>query len=207
MTLLLGPPGAGKSTLLLALAGKLDSDLQVKFHYSCLWLFEGKKLGCFASFVRLSHWVHNQNFLTRAYKSFSIRGAKFTSGRSDDFVTEFVMVDVYIRRLQSCYQIVSSIYYYELMNCWVLVGFYHCRAQEQSPTMVMHSASLCLKGHLHTSVKMITILESLLYERPWILQLDAKEWATDMVIFVSPYLCFNWCFYYLKLWPEIVSAF
>jgi ABC-type cobalamin/Fe3+-siderophores transport system ATPase subunit len=28
MTLLLGPPGAGKSTLLLALAGKLDSDLQ-----------------------------------------------------------------------------------------------------------------------------------------------------------------------------------
>jgi ABC-type multidrug transport system ATPase subunit len=30
MTLLLGPPGAGKSTLLLALAGKLDADLEVK---------------------------------------------------------------------------------------------------------------------------------------------------------------------------------
>jgi ABC-type multidrug transport system ATPase subunit len=30
MTLLLGPPGAGKSTLLLALAGKLDSDLEVR---------------------------------------------------------------------------------------------------------------------------------------------------------------------------------
>ncbi|CAM6058811.1 unnamed protein product [Sphagnum tenellum] len=29
MTLLLGPPGAGKSTLLLALAGKLDSDLEM----------------------------------------------------------------------------------------------------------------------------------------------------------------------------------
>jgi ABC-type multidrug transport system ATPase subunit len=42
MTLLLGPPGAGKSTLLLALAGKLDSDLQVKFHYSCLDFLRGR---------------------------------------------------------------------------------------------------------------------------------------------------------------------
>lgn len=30
MTLLLGPPGSGKTTLLLALAGKLDKDLQVR---------------------------------------------------------------------------------------------------------------------------------------------------------------------------------
>lgn len=36
MTLLLGPPGAGKTTLLLALAGKLDDDLRVKFSPSLL---------------------------------------------------------------------------------------------------------------------------------------------------------------------------
>jgi hypothetical protein len=52
--------------------------------------------------------------------------------------------------------------------------------------MVIHSTSLCLKGHLHTSVNLITILESLLYMRPLILQLDAKEWVTDLVcVFVS----------------------
>lgn len=31
MTLLLGPPGAGKTTFLLALAGKLDNNLRVRF--------------------------------------------------------------------------------------------------------------------------------------------------------------------------------
>lgn len=30
MTLLLGPPSSGKTTLLLALAGKLDRDLEVE---------------------------------------------------------------------------------------------------------------------------------------------------------------------------------
>jgi hypothetical protein len=60
-------------------------------------------------------------------------------------------------------------------------GLWCCRAQEQSPTMVIHSMSLCLKGHLHTSVNLITILESLLYVRPLILQLDAKERVTNLV--------------------------
>jgi Ni2+-binding GTPase involved in maturation of urease and hydrogenase len=39
MTLLLGPPSSGKTSLLLALAGKLDKDLKVKYYiHSLLWV-------------------------------------------------------------------------------------------------------------------------------------------------------------------------
>jgi GTPase SAR1 family protein len=59
MTLLLGPPGAGKSTLLLALAGKLDSDLEVRNWSLCLPL--SLSLGCFWMGVQLptsSIWAY-----------------------------------------------------------------------------------------------------------------------------------------------------
>ncbi|TXG74385.1 hypothetical protein EZV62_002964 [Acer yangbiense] len=38
MTLLLGPPGSGKSTLLIALAGKLDSNLEVCTHWTSAYI-------------------------------------------------------------------------------------------------------------------------------------------------------------------------
>ncbi len=51
---------------------------------------------------------------------------------------------------------------YELFSLSLSLVFLFGRCQDLSPIMVIHSRSLCLKEHLHTSVKMIIILESLL---------------------------------------------
>ncbi len=55
------------------------------------------------------------------------------------------------------------------------------RGQEWSHTMDIPWKSLCHKGHLHISAKLITTLGSLQYEKLWILQLAVREWGISLV--------------------------
>ena len=58
MTLLLGPPASGKTTLLLALAGKLDKELQVEIFFFPSYIL----VDAYNNFSTSFHLVNDMGF-------------------------------------------------------------------------------------------------------------------------------------------------